>query len=261
VRNSWTAKVVASKNKFATTQPEIEKTEAKIQSLKAELFRSQDLWGIYWNGVQTDIRDQNEGILLVNFGASSGVRQDLALHGFEIAADGSSIYRGSFSPIEVRDTSATMKPNWRATPEDVGTWQPGLWRWRNTIPAGYQENFDRQLLANLKLEETLGDRRLTLAGQKQLFELANEGLKLREAELLGGEILGKAESVEPEFREGLVSAVEQEEEARNQKLQKVDELRRKVRKVQTEILQLQADNAALVKRLPGDRSGSALSQK
>ncbi len=261
VRNSWTAKSVTSKNKFSTNLPEIEKLQAKIDSLKSELFRSEELWGIPWNGVETNIKNAAEGTLIVNIGTSNGVRQNLALHGFEIAADGSSIYRGSFSPTEVGDANATLKPNWRATAEDVSKWQGGNWRWRNALPSGYQDNFDRQLLAILKLEETLADRRRTLIGQKELLEQANDGLKMREAELVGGDVLEKSPSVEPEFRDGLVSAIEQSEEERNKTLQKVDELRRKVRNVQAEIERLQTENKELVQRLPEPGPRNAVTQK
>lgn len=252
VRNSWTIKVAQSKDKYAKTTAEIEKQEAIIDRLTGEYSRSQDLWGNApnWNNVPTAIADPATGTLQVSIGSNSGVRQDLMMHGFEIQADGSSIFRGSFLPVEVRDVNASLRPSWRATADDISQWQPGNWRWRNALPSGYQENFDRQLLAILKLEETLADRKLTLSIEQDLLEKENQFLKLREAELLGGDLLEGTEGADPEFRDGLVAAVEQAEEDRNKSLVEVDDLRHKVRSTQAEIERLQAENTELVKRLP-----------
>jgi hypothetical protein len=261
VRNSWTAKSVASKNKYLNDlQPKIESLETQITALKSEIFRSRDLWGYVWNGVPTNVANP-DGTLQINIGTASGIRDKLLLHGFEIAADGTSIYRGSFLAIEPQNGNATLKPNWRIAPEDVRTWQSGNWRWRNMIPSGYQENIDRQLTAILKHEETLSDRRLTLAKQNELLAEANQQLKVREAELLGGAELGKAASVESEYRDGLVSAVTDVEEGRNEKLRQIDELRRTVRKIQADIERTRDENIELVRRLPQSGSREDVTQK
>ena len=261
VRNSWTAKTVASKNKFAELQPKLEKLEADVDRLKNELFRSRELWGSFWNGVQTNVVNKNDGTLQVNIGTDNGVREKLLLHGFELSADGAATYRGSFTVAGLQNAAANLKPNWRATPDDVGKWQSGNWRWRNAVPSGYQDNFERQLLTILKHEETLKARLSTLAGQKVLLSKADSNLKQREAELVGGADLGKAANVEPEFRDGLVAAVEQTEEDRNQVLRKVDELRRQVRNVQADIEQLQAENIELLRQLPDTGHAAEVTQK
>lgn len=259
VRNSWTQKTLASKDKAIKAQAQIDDLEAKIARLKAELFRSQDLWGGFWNGIQTSTNP--DGSLMINIGATSGIRQNLVLYGFETTPEGGTIYRGSFTPVEVRDASTTLKPNWRVTPEEVATWQQGPWRWRNAIPPGHSENIDQQLLTLTKEVETLGDRQRTLAGQKILLDEANQTLKVREAELVGGDLLEKSATSAPEFRDGLVATVEAEEEKRNQELEKVDELRRKIREAQARIEQLQTENDELVQKLPGAIPSNSLTQK
>lgn len=261
VRNSWTAKSVTSKNKLTDLKPKIEALEAQIDALKNEIFRSRELWGSFYPVVQTAIANPLDGTVQVNIGSQNGVRDKLLLHGFEIAADGSSIYRGSFIPIAVDNAGATLKPNWRATPDEVRTWQPGNWRWRNLLPPGYSENFDKQLMVVLKLEETLNDRLRTLEGQKVLLTQANDKLKLRESELIGGEGLSKDVGVDPEFRDGLVSAMSRAEEDRNQTLRKIDELRRTVRSVQADIERIQSENAELTGQLPQPGSRNELTQK
>ena len=262
VRNSWTAKAATYKARYNTTlRPQVDELETKIDRLKNDLSRAKDLWGKSWNGVRTDLGNAADGSLNLNIGLESELHQGLVLHGFELDADGKSIYRGSFLVTEVANGNSVVKPNWRITPDEVSKWQMGNWRWRNTIPSGYQENFDRHLSTILRYEETLADRRQTLASQGVLLNQANDGLKLREAELVGGDMLAQATSVDPEYREGLVSAVEQTEEERNKSLRQIDELRRKVRAVQADIDRLNAENSDLVQRLPEPGPVKKLSQK
>ncbi|WP_373651765.1 hypothetical protein [Schlesneria sp. DSM 10557] len=260
VRNSWTAKTLAAKNKFNETQPKIETLEAQIDSLQKDIFRSRDLWGNFWPIVQTNVVSP-DGAVQVNVGSAAGVREGLQLHGFELLPDGTSVYRGSFVPAEIQQNGSVLKPNWRATPAEVATWgKAGNWRWRNLVPPGYTENFDKQLTTILKLEETLGDRMLTLKGQEQLLVEANNKLKLREAELLGGEELAGGDQLEPEYREGLVAAMERTEEERNELLLKIDDLRRKVRSVKDDIDRILVENTELTNRLPQPGTKSELSQ-
>jgi hypothetical protein len=250
VRNSWTAKNFAAKKKYLETKPKVDELEARVDQSRSEAVRKRDLWGTYWNNVQT-AKAAADGSVQVNVGAESGWYPNLLLHGFEVAADGASIYRGSFLAADVRNGGSLLKPNWRVSPEELNTWQFNQpWRWRNTIPSGQSENIDRQLLSILKYEETLGDRRRTLATQSGLLDQANENLKRREDELVGGDTLEKSELVAPEFREGLVAALEQAEEQRNLILEKIDHLRREIREIQRQIEELVKDNNELVGQLP-----------
>ena len=261
VRNSWTAKSVASKNKFNDLNPKVAALQTQIDSLNNEIFRSRELWGIVPLTAPTNVFNPNDGTVQVGFGSDAGLRDKLLMHGFEIAADGTSIYRGSFLPVEIQNIGATLKPNWRATPEEIRTWQPGNWRWRNLVPPGYVDNFDKQLTAILKYEETLNDRIRTLNGQKKLLAEANAKLKLREAELVGGDELTKVDTVDPEFRDGLVAAMAAAEEDRNQTLLTIDKLRREVRSVQADIEQMLSDNLELTNRLPQSGTTNPLSVK
>ena len=261
VRNSWTAKSVASKNKFNDISPKIVALQAQIDSLNNELFRSRELWGSFFFPVQTEVLNPNDGTVRVGVGSDNGVRDKFLMHGFETAEDGTSIYRGSFLPVDIQNNTASLKPNWRANPEEIRTWKPGNWRWRNLVPPGYVDNFDKQLTTILKNEETLSDRVRTLKGQVKLLAEANAKLKLREAELVGGAELPKTESVNPEFRDGLVAAMAAAEEDRNQTLLTIDKLRRDVRSVQADIEQMLSDNIELTKRLPQPGAANPLSVK
>jgi cell division protein FtsB len=260
VRSSWTAKSLASQKKYEDLKPQIEKLEVEIDALKKEIFLAREHWGKAWDVVPTEIAPDGSGTVEIGIGTqtpspdgSGPVQDKMVLHGWQPLENGEMINRGSFLVVAANPNSCTLKPTNRVSAEEVRTWQPGQWRWRNMMPEGYAENFDKQLAIVFKLEETLYDRKKTLDGQIKLLAQANDELKVRESELVGGDGLSKAQFVEPEFREGLVAAVTTTEEARNKTLQSIDELRREVRHVQNAIEKLQKENNDLADRLPKPR--------
>lgn len=261
IRNSYTLKANTAKNKFLDLQPKIEALQAKIDSVRAEIFRSQELWGTAIPNVQSNIANKAEGTVHIGIGTDGGIRPNMLLHGFQMVPEAGVIYRGSFLVADAQKNESLLKPNFRVTPDDVKTWDSGVWRWRNALPSGYQETFDRQMLAILKDEETLRARAMTLEGQKELLKKSMASLKQRETELIGGEGMAKSESVGSEFREGLVAAIEKIEEDRNEILLKVDELRRAVRNVNADIERLHSENTDLVDKLPRATPRDAVTQK
>jgi hypothetical protein len=231
VRNSWTKKDVAFQKAYQTLQP-------KIADLSEEV-------------VVTTVQRQPEGILAIDRGTDQGLREKMTLYGFEIMEDGSSVYRGDFTVTTARNAQAQLQPNWRVRPEDVATWQQnGKWRWRNLVPPGIQPNYDQQILGIAKAGDTLTERQKKLATEVALGKAAEAQKDLREAELAGGDQLSKDPAVAVEYREGLVAAIEQTEEARNQVLLKVDALRRKLRAAQQSVERLQTENIELARKLP-----------
>lgn len=250
VRNSWTKKNVTLQNTYRTLQPKIADLNEQLARLEGDLYRSKELWGGYWNDVPTAVRPQ-DGAVVVDRGTDQGLRDGMTLYGFEILPDGTSIYRGDFKVVTARQVQTQLQPNWRVRPEDVSTWQPnGKWRWRNLVPPGGQPNYDVQVLSIAKADDTLTDRKKKLATEVALEKQAEAQKNLRDAELVGGDQLPKDPALDVEFREGLVAALEQVEEERNQVLRKVDELRRRLRATQQSVDRLQAENLELSQKLP-----------
>jgi hypothetical protein len=251
VRNSWTKKDVTLQKGYQALEPKIADLTEQVARLEAELFRAKDLWGQHLNDVVTVVQRQPEGILAIDRGTNHGLREKMTLYGFEILPDGNAVYRGDFTVTTARDVQAQLQPNWRVRPEDVATWQQnGKWRWRNLIPPGMQQNYDPQILAIAKADGTWTDRKKKLATEVALEKAAEDQKNLREAELIGGEQLSKDPVVEVEYREGLVAAIEQTEEARNEVLRKVDDLRRRLRVAQQNVERLQTENQELTTKLP-----------
>jgi hypothetical protein len=251
VRNSWTRKSVAFQQQYQTLKPKVAELKEQLARLESEYFQSQELWGKYLSDVTTTMQRPAEGVVAIDRGTNHGIRENMSMYGFEILPDGSTVYRGDFTVITARDVVAQLQPNWAIRPEDVQTWQQnGKWRWRIVLPPSYQPGFDNQNAAIIKADDVLAERRTKLAKETALEKVNQDQLALREAELVGGAPLSKDPEVEVEFRDGLVAAVEQAEEERNQVLLKVDNLRRQLRATQREVERLRTDNIEQSRKLP-----------
>ncbi|MBC8113142.1 MAG: hypothetical protein H7062_02095, partial [Candidatus Saccharimonas sp.] len=223
VRDSWTKKDVTTRDQYRALVPKIDELQDQFRALEGDRFRALNLWGNSSAPVQTTV--QAQGALVVSMGTDSGITEKKVIYGFEVLPDSSVVYRGDFTVATANNVQAQLLPNWKVRADDVATWKDGMWRWRNQLPSAYQQNFDKQLLLLGATEDALNDRRQSVDVQTRLLAQSQEQLKLREAELVGGEQLSKDAAVDVEFREGLVAGVEQVEETRNQVLTKVDGLR------------------------------------
>lgn len=260
VRNSWTKKSVKLQADYQALQQKIAISSAELARAEADLFRSRELWGQYLNDVATAVNPAN-GALNIERGTNHGLRDKQTLYGFEILPEGVS-YRGDFTVVTTRDVQAQLQPNWKVRPEETQTWAPnGKWRFRNLIPSGYQPNFDEQIAAISRADDTLADRNKKLKTETDLEKAAEAALKRREEALSGGESLSKDPAVDAEFRIGLAPAVEEVEESRNQALVKVDELRRRLRAVQRDVDRLKVENVEQTRKLPQPAAAVGATQK
>ena len=248
VRDGWTKRDVAARDQYRALVPKIDELQDTLSGLEGEKFRALDLWGNSWPPAQTTV--QAQGALVTDLGTDNGLAEKMIVYGFEVQSKNSVIYRGDFTVATARNVQSQLQPNWKVRAEDVATWKGEKWRWRNQLPPAFQQNFDKQLLLLGQTEDALNDRRQSVDVQTKLLAQAQEQLKLREAELVGGEQLSKDAAVDVEFRDGLVAGVEQVEESRNRILTKVDDLRRKLRAVQSEVDRLQKQNIELANKLP-----------
>ncbi len=248
VRNGWTKKAFVAREEYRALVPKLAELQEQLDGLEGDRFRALELWGNSSQPVPTTV--QAQGALVVDLGTNSGITEKKVIYGFEVLPDNSVVYRGDFTVATARDVQSQLTPNWKVRNQDGATWQSSKWRWRNQLPSAYQQNFDKQILLLSQREDDLAVWRRSQDVQTKLVAQAAEQLKLREAELVGGEQLSKNAADAVEHREGLVAAVEQVEESRNQILTKVDDLRRKLRTVQREVDHLKALNVELTDKLP-----------
>jgi hypothetical protein len=248
VRNSWTKKSQDFVKNYETANKQASDLREQELRLTREIEAALRGWGRTF-GADTQIANANEGRLQIVAGTNH-VSDNQVIYGFELQQDGTSIYRGPFQVTTAQADRSALQPTWRVRREDVATWQGGQWRWRGHIPTAAIDRFDAQVLAFAKGEETLGDRRAALAIQDRLIAEAERQLKLRVAELVGGEGLPQDPALSPEFREGLTKPTLETEQQRNAVLLQIAELRQQVRATRDAVQRLQAENLALTQRLP-----------
>jgi hypothetical protein len=249
VRNSWAQKIVKSKAEYEKLAEDVRQAQFEVDHLQGDVHRAMQFWGPF-AAAQTTVQNAADGTLTVEMGTNHGIRQGQWLYGFQLQPDGSSIYRGDFVAVTVREGNSLLQPNWRVRPGDTEGWQSGPWRWRLLLPPSYPSRFDEQEQLLLIQDEAFAERQKTLADQAAMIQTASEQLKLREAELVGGPELPQDEALDLEYREGLVTALEAVEEERNAQLIAIDRLRRSVRELRQKILEAEAANRGLVEKLP-----------
>jgi hypothetical protein len=251
VRNSWAARLERSKKEYADLASKVVEAQFAADRAQSDWHRATSFWGVAVS-VQTVVQNAADGTLIVELGTNTRLplKQGQTVYGFELLADGSSVYRGDFVAATVRERDSLLVPGWRLRPGDTAGWQTGPWRWRLVLPPSYPSRFGELEQSLLIQDEVLAERRKSLAIQHDMVQTATEQLKLREAELLGGPELPQEEALEQEFREGLVAALETVEEQRNGQLIAIDRLRRSVRALRQEILAIQSQNRELVDKLP-----------
>lgn len=255
VRNSWTAKTQSFEKNFQQADDEARKATQQLKLVLDEKEQLNREWGTAFNaagGVNSQLlNNPPDGRIEVGLGANHGLKEGQVLHGFELQADGASIYRGPFKVLPgTQAERCAVQPHFFVRAGEVNGWKSGLWRWRSSVPSGYSSRSDDLQISFTRADETLADRRNSLAIQDRLTAEADAGLARRRAELVGGGQLTQEPAVAAEFRVGLVSTVAATEEERNTVLLEIADLRQKVRAARDAVQLLQQKNRELIQKLP-----------
>ncbi len=253
VRGSWLKKASELKEENIANAAKIDELEAKLRAKRSELARVQIGWGQSWNLPQPPTVNPS-GLVAAPIGTNQGVRAPdennpaPVLYLFRPDQQTGMKYVGPFKAQTVRDNQLGMMPTWTTRPDEVTGWQSGgagTWRIRSMVPSFAVSRF-ADLYADLTTsDETLSAKQENLARHNQLLAEAEAQQKVRQQELLGGIDVPPATELPPEFTEGLVKAVEDEEEARNKLLAQVDQLRRELQQKRARLLTLVEGNRNL----------------
>jgi hypothetical protein len=215
----------------------------QLEDRKQQLARLQIGWDKSWDIQQTaNTRvDVERGQLAVaGLGRDSGLAPALdaagqeappAVHAFKALPDGGMFYVGEFQAKPLEATTTILVPIWRVTEEELDVWTSDTelpWRFRTLVPAGGRLHVD-QLHAQLqKLTEMNAEVEANTIQQRKLLEEAEAQLAIRKEELLGSPGAEPTPG-HPEYSVGLLKAVSDEEERRNNLQIGVDSLRRQIK--------------------------------
>ena len=265
-RNAWMKHVEGRRAPFAKSIDDLEVAKADLQDAQEENRRVQLGWApVLGTNVQVTANGNN-GIALQNLGATAGLRPNQLIHVFAPTQTGGTIYLGPFRTTQVNPGNAAATADFPLRQVDQANWQ------RNVPPANNYRVYgnvpayaiDSVIEFNQKLvlkEELLGATQALADAREQEVQVANEHLLYRDNELNGGDPnMEKDRGILPvHMVDGLVKALELQDEERNAEVLAVDELRHELKREFDRVTTLRERNQKLVDSLPKpDVSDSAV---
>ncbi len=265
VRNTWAKKLNDVKTQNEQLAKDLEEKSAHLAGLRQELANTMLGWEmpIGPNGnlaFNIPMAPAGDGTITSNnFGSNDGLgvpvtpEQPVVYLFNENPADGTSKYLGQFQVTTLRENQAQFKPTWRLRGDEATTWPANAnYRVRTMIPAETVARFNDAYTDLTHGDELLADKQKHLKIQTELVDVSNKHLKHRQEELLGYETPPPgADQLPAEWTVGLVAAMAEEEESRNEELAKLDQLRRDVKAAYELLAKLIRENTDLVRTLPG----------
>ncbi len=151
------------------------------------------------------------------------------VHVFKGDGQGGSIYIGEFKAESVSPTSCVLAPQWNVSADDLQQWDFSQGsRFRSQIPAGGRSAVENLHQTIQRTREQILQTELRTQEQQRLNAAAEAALTVRKNELLG-DATAADNADHPEYKLGLVQALEDLEEERNAVQVAVDQLRRLIK--------------------------------
>jgi hypothetical protein len=256
-RDGWQAAVIKAKDNYEQVSGNLIKRQNEVAAANTELQRAMLSWGQIWNNVPVQIFNAQNGVLQLGIGQNAGlsmegVQGNIAptLYAFQPDPTGEGfLYVGQFKVTNITGTNATVQLTRLPRPNEVATWRPGAWRFRDEMPQGQVVRFD-DLGVQITIATEQGNERLEKIKTEQAnLAKAITQLDQRIAELNG---LPNAPANAPEvLKKGLVASIQEEDASRNADLAELNRLRHDLFTKYNLMLKLKDDNLALEAKLPG----------
>lgn len=156
------------------------------------------------------------------------------MHVFADNGQGKVVYTGEFrlgiGPNELGEQTCVLYPTWNVSPEEMASWNfnNGV-RIRTQIPPDGRAEIDSLNQTIQRSNEQMSQLATRIADQQLLKVDADQALLSRRNELLG-DAKGADVAERPEFKVGLLRAIEDTEEERNALQVAVDAIRRAIQR-------------------------------
>ena len=235
--------------KSDTAVVEFDKSAAELKTAEINLAALKLGWGYEWmfapanpSPVQnqggklfvTGLGSATPGLALEKVTDENGQEKMVAppMHVFADNGQGKIVFTGEFmlgiGPNELGEQTCVLYPTWNVSPQEVGSWNfaNGV-RIRTQIPPGGRAEIDSLNQTIQRSVEQITQLNMRTEDQKSLKIDADLSLQARNNELLG-DPEGADVAERPEFRVGLVQAIEDTEEERNAVQIAVDSIRRDI---------------------------------
>jgi prefoldin subunit 5 len=271
-----TTKVLARRNaaiaQLEKNRADYEASIAPLEEARVNLRRAQEAYtqAIHgWTpllGANVQVGPANPGEVALNIGEASGLKVGQRVHVFVPNAQGQSVYLGPFTAKLVQGGVTTAEADFPLRAADRANWvafvgQTTAGRVYGSVPSSGPESVLHLQQLLVRKNELLEAEQGLLAVRQKEVEIANEHLNYRNNELHGDPALQPERDTLPQFLvDGLVTAIEDTDEARNRVQAEVDDLRHRIKASYDEIVKLQAVNRELADSLPsGEATGTPAS--
>jgi len=247
---------VAEKLRAATMKSELalveyDKAEAELKSAEVTLSALKLGWGYEFQFAPANpapVQNQGGKLFVTGLGSSTKAleprkvmgadgQEKMAappMHVFADNGQGKVVYTGEFllgiGPNELGDQTCVLYPTWNVSPQEMASWNfnNGV-RIRTQIPPGGRAEIDNLNQTIQRSAGQLAQLNTRTEDQKLLKVDADQALQSRRNELLG-DAEGADVAERPEFKVGLVRAIEDAEEERNAVQVAVDSIRRNIQR-------------------------------
>ena len=279
--NQWSEKLRDAKAGAAKAIEDRAVARQELSKASTDLENQVTGWDRYWNiparGPQVPqnapgITQRNGQLLLTNLGMNQGLvtrqvtddngAQQLmvpVVHAFYRGPEGFT-YAGEFTAPQagLAANNAVLQPVHFVSPQEFAAWPVNAaWRLRGMIPSGARTSIDELYRRRHRTDELTRQTVANIERQLELLQAAEEALNVRKGELLGNPD-GIDDPDRPEFIVGLLQAIEDFEEERNQLQLDVDHLRRTLKASALERSQKMEALTGAATKLPESSLGTTL---
>lgn len=241
IHTGWSVAIADGRKAAEESVQRSEELKTELFQMDSELARLQLDWDRAWTaarsvqpgqitaqGIGTDnglvprqIQDENGNNVMVL----------PPLHAFAPMPEGGYFYVGEFiaDPGSVGTNTAVLRPNWFADPQEQAAWNnlPGPWRFLSAVPPSKRTAVDELRDEIVLTAERTQATQQNIAQQQSILTAAEEQRDIRRKELLGDPAAADDPN-RPELKVGLLQAVADAEEIRNDIQLAVDQLRRSI---------------------------------
>lgn len=246
-RTGWIKVVENKKASYLKDKDEPAKLRAELEAAYRDYHRVNSSWGKVHSGVT--VQQGGVGVIVNGAGTAEGVRQGQVLHFFQPDGKQGSVYVGPFRVENVADGQFGASFAWIVRKADMDTLRFGAdWRVRENVPTADTDNFvamqHAMLLKDVELKDAV---KLLDFAQNRDRKIAEDQLQFRINELHGDPANADKKGILPDYLvDGLVTSIENAEEARNVTLSDVEALRQKLQDVYDEIAAVKTKNDQLI---------------
>lgn len=249
-RSTWLKKIGDTTTQIEKAQEEARSAKKQFEDARNLVHWENDQWGRAWQAPNSGPSPAGDGSMELGIGTNAGLNgaKPALVYLFGTDANGKSLYLGDFQLTEVRQDSAGGKLTRPLNPHELA-WEPGEYRVREQVPHDSLSSIDSLRTLTILADQSVRHEQAMLKIQTEHTAASKAALEERM-----GELNGKPDATEKagrDVQEGLVQTMRREEDARNELVKAVDDLRRELSDKHLELTTMLTENQEQVQQLGG----------